>query len=245
MAPRIDHYDWLGGREALLRFGPDTSLETAPDTGPLLIALLPLFEEANRTRTFTVGLLRKLAARGIASLLPDLPGQGESLTPLASLTATRMAEAVAALAQRCRDEGRRVYALGLRSGALMDHRATLDGRWHLSPQTGDGLLRDLHRIWRAAGHRGDLDAMMAAGTDSVGIAGNCLSARLMSSFGTATPPDQPGIPRRIVRLQTELPAADRKIDAAPLWRRAEPGDDPALADLLADDVEQWLAACEA
>ncbi len=46
MAPRIDHYDWSGGREALLRFGPDT--------GPVVILALPLFEEANRTRTFAV-----------------------------------------------------------------------------------------------------------------------------------------------------------------------------------------------
>ncbi|RYD50253.1 MAG: hypothetical protein EOP60_12200, partial [Sphingomonadales bacterium] len=59
----IDHYDWAGGREAMLRFGPAT--------GPVVIAALPLFEEANRTRTFVVTLLRALAERGIAGALPD------------------------------------------------------------------------------------------------------------------------------------------------------------------------------
>lgn len=237
MAPRIDHYDWPGGREALLRFGPDH--------GPVIIALLPLFEEANRTRTFTVGLLRRLAARGIAGLLPDLPGQGESLVPLAALTGSAMTEAVAALADRCSAEGSQVYTLGIRSGALLDTRARLGGRWRFSPQTGDELLRELRRVWQAAGQRGGAEAMTDPGAHPIEIAGNRLSAPLLASFAGATPFDQPGVPRRVIRLATDPAPADRRIDAAPLWRRTEPGDDPALADLLADDIAQWLAACAA
>ena len=42
----------------MLRFGPDT--------GPVVVVALPLFEEANRTRAFAVSILRALAARGIA-----------------------------------------------------------------------------------------------------------------------------------------------------------------------------------
>jgi hypothetical protein len=42
---RFDTYDWPGGREAKLRFGPDS--------GSIVIVALPLFEEANRTRQFT------------------------------------------------------------------------------------------------------------------------------------------------------------------------------------------------
>lgn len=227
MASRIDHYDWSGGREAMLRFGPDT--------GPVLIVALPLFEEANRTRTFTVGLLRMLAARGITSLLPDVPGQGESLVPLTSMTIPRMAEALAAVTGRCRAEGRRSYALGIRSGALLDSAAAHAGRWHFAPQSGEDLLRDLHRIWRAAGHTGDRDVMMR-GAGTVEIAGNLLSADLLSSLAAATPIDQPGVPRRIV---------DRPPDSTPLWRRSEPGNDPALARTLADDIAIWLATCEA
>jgi hypothetical protein len=219
---RIDHYDWPGGREAMLGFGPDA--------GPILIAALPLFEEANRTRTFTVGLLRTLADRGIASLLPDVPGQGESTMPLTSMTIPRMAEALAAVANRCRAEGRRTYALGIRSGALLDVRARHRGRWHFAPQNGDDLLRDLHRIRRAAGNL-DRD-----GANPVEIAGNVLSADLLASLAAAIASDQPDVPRRIV---------DRPPDTTPLWRRAEPGNDPVLAHTLADDIATWLAICEA
>jgi hypothetical protein len=222
VGPRIDHYDWSGGREAMLGFGPDT--------GPILIAALPLFEEANRTRTFTVGLLRTLADRGIASLLPDVPGQGESTMSLTSMTIPRMAEALAAVTDRCRAEGRRTYALGIRSGALLDVRARHRGRWHFAPQTGDDLLRDLHRIRRAAGNL-DMD-----GGDPLEIAGNVLSADLLASLAAATPSDPPDVPRRIV---------DRPPDTTPLWRRAEPGNDPVLAQTLAEDIATWLAICEA
>ena len=55
MAPRIDSYAWSGGREAMLRWGPDG--------GPVVIAALPLLEEANRTRAFVVTILRALAKR--------------------------------------------------------------------------------------------------------------------------------------------------------------------------------------
>ena len=74
----IDHYDWPGGREAMLRFGPAT--------GPVVIAVMPLFEEANRTRAFMVAMLRALADRGIAGILPDLPGTGESRTEAKDIT---------------------------------------------------------------------------------------------------------------------------------------------------------------
>ena len=236
MAPRIDHYDWSGGREALLRFGPDT--------GPVVILALPLFEEANRTRTFAVGLLRRLAERGIAGLLPDVPGQGESVVPLAGLSVPRMAGALTALTHHCLDNGRRAFAVGIRSGALLDTLAPCNGRWHLAPQDGDSLLRDLHRTWRAAGNDGDRAVMMAGG-DAIEIAGNVLSPDLLASLTAATPFDRSGTPCRVVRLSSDPAPADRHIDAAPLWRRAEPGHDPALADLLADDIAAWIAACEA
>ncbi|MBX8845011.1 hypothetical protein HCH44_08830 [Sphingomonas melonis] len=236
MAPRIDHYDWSGGREALLRFGPDT--------GPVVILALPLFEEANRTRTFAVGLLRRLAERGIAGLLPDVPGKGESVVLLEDCTRFCMAEVLETLTDRCLDEGRRTYAVGIRSGALLDYCALHSGRWHLAPQDGESLLRDLHRTWRAAGNDGDRQAMMY-GADTAEIAGNVLSPNLLTSFSAAAPFDQPGTPRRVIRLSSDPAPADRHVDAAPLWRRAEPGDDPALAELLADDIAAWIAACEA
>ncbi|WP_235512517.1 hypothetical protein [Sphingomonas sp. Leaf17] len=236
----IDRYDWAGGREAMLRFGPAT--------GPVMVATLPLMEEANRTRTFVVGLLRALALRGIASVLPDVPGQGESLVPTGTLTVLRMAEALEAVTGRLNGEGRRTYALGIRSGTLLDYCALHEGRWHLSPIDGSDVLRDLHRTWLASGDRPagsrDLDTMMYGDDDPVEIAGNLLSSDFLSSLSAATPFDQPGIPRRVVRLSSDPRTADRHVEAAPLWRRAEPGDDPALAALLADDIAAWLRLCD-
>lgn len=236
----IDRYDWAGGTEAMMRFGPDT--------GPVMVAALPLLEEANRTRTFVVGLLRRLAARGIASVLPDLPGQGESLIPTGRLTVLRMAEALEAVTDRFMAQGRRTYALGVRSGSLLDYCALHHGRWHLSPVDGADVLRDLHRVWLAGGDRPkearDLNAMTFGKDDPVEIAGNALSRDFLSSLSAATPFDQPGLPRRVIRLASDPRPADRTITAAPLWRRAEPGDDPALADLLADDIAGWLRTCD-
>jgi len=237
MGPRIDHYTWRGGREALLRFGEDS--------GPVVIAALPLFEEANRTRTFAVTLLRALAARNIASLLPDVPGQGESTTPLTSLTLPDMAEALGAITNRCVREGRRTVALGIRSGALLDGSASHAGRWHFAPQTGSDLVRDLTRIWRAAGSARGRDLPMQAAPEPVEIAGNLLSRNLLSSLDADVALNPSSAPRRVVRLLSDARPADRQVDAAPLWRRAEPDSDPRLASLLADDIAQWMASCVA
>ncbi|HEX8486309.1 hypothetical protein [Sphingomonas sp.] len=237
----IDHYDWAGGREAMLRFGPDH--------GPVMVAALPLLEEANRTRTFVVTLLRALAERGIASVLPDLPGQGESLIPIADLTVLRLAEALEAVTVRLNAEGRLTFALGIRSGALLDYCALHQGRWHLSPVTGAELLRDLHRVWltqerRPAGEQ-SLDAMIYGDDEPVVIAGTALSADFLSSLSAAAPFDQPGIPRRLVRLAGDPRPADRLVEGVALWRRAEPGNDPALAARLADDIAAWMKTCAA
>ena len=49
---------------------------------------------------------------------------------------------------------------------------------------------------------------------------------------------------RTVRLDTDPKPADRHVPGTPLWRRAEPDNDPALAAILADDIADWIAACE-
>ncbi len=210
----IGHYDWAGGREAMLRFGPDT--------GPVIVAALPLFEEANRTRAFMVTILRALAERGIASALPDLPGQGESLVPTHRIEIANLRAAFAAAVRTVHD---RVYSIGIRSGALVDTLAIPAGRWHLTPQTGPELLRELHRIRQAGG-----------GDD---FAGNALSPAFLAEL------DNAGLEAaRTIRLNSDPKDADARYPGAPLWRRAEPDNDPALAALLADDIAAWIHACE-
>jgi hypothetical protein len=226
----IDWYDGSGGREAMLRFGPAE--------GPVVVAALPLFEEANRTRTFTVALMRLLAERGIATALPDLPGTGESLVQVEETTLLRMREAMAAAVEHLGP--RRTYALGIRSGALLDEDGPAYGRWHLAPQSGHELMRELERM--ANPSRAPDWWLLEEVTE---IAGNRVSVDLLDALLTAKlHTNRLGVPLRTVRLESDPRPADRKVPGAPLWRRAEPDHDPALAVLLADDIAAWIAACE-
>ena len=215
----IDSYDWAGGREAMLRFGPAT--------GPVVIAAMPLLEEWNRTRAFVVTLLRALAERGIASVLPDLPGHGESLATLPDLPQLRHAFAAAMYAGPSR------AVLSVRSGTLLDVGIADMRRWHLAPVNGRDLLRDLDRVRLASGEE--------PRDGTVTIAGTPLTAAFLQSLEQA----EVGADAHTVRLTTDPRPADRHLDGTPLWRRAEPGNDPALAATLADDIAEWLARCVA
>jgi len=230
----IDYYDWRGGREAMLRFGPET--------GPIVMIAMPLFEEANRIRAFVVTLCRTLAARGIASALPDLPGQGESLLPTEAARLDDWRTAFAAAAARL---GKRPYGASLRSGAAVDGEAALAGRWRLSPLSGAAALADLRRA-EAAGMK--MRSETVAELDDTGsppqlLAGNRVSPSLLRALADDAALAIPDGPLRTLRLTSDPQPADRKVDAAPLWRRAEPGNDPALATLLADDIAAWIAQC--
>lgn len=219
----IDGYDWAGGREALWRFGPDD--------GPVVALALPPFEEANRTRTFAVGLLRALAARGVGSMLPDLPGQGESLVPTEKVT---LADWRAAFATACMTVGRPVVVASIRGGALVDADAVVAGRWQLSPQPGARLVRELRRVALASGEADQGQMVMT-------MSGNHIARNLIGELERAEPSTDH--PVRVVRLGTDPAPADLRIDALPLWRRAEPDDDRILAETLADDLAAWSRAC--
>lgn len=208
--PRIDSYQWAGGREPMLRFGPGE---------PVVALALPLFEEANRTRAFGVSILRALAARGIGGVLPDLPGQGESAMPTSATTLAALREAFADIGVG--------NVIAIRSGALL----ALNGpAWLLSPQTGPDLLRELTRIRGAP-----LDG------DPVEVAGNLLSRTLLDELATAHAPAG----ARVIRLASDPQPADLHIDGTPLWRRAEPDNNPVFAEILAANIANWLTTCAA
>lgn len=220
---RFDTYDWTGGREAMLRFGPDT--------GPIVIAALPLFEEANRTRQFACTILRALADRGIGSVLPDFPGTGESVVATIDARLSDQRRAYCALAQQL---GATNYALSIRSGALVDTDTDLAGRWHLAPHTGADLVRDLDRT-RAATSRSGL-------APEGEYAGNRLSPEMLAELKDAVPREDGRY--RVVRLDTDPRAANATFTATPLWRRSEPGTDVFLAQQLAADISHWIASCD-
>lgn len=207
----IGHYDWAGGREAMLRFGPVDR--------PVVVFAQPLFEEANRTRTLIVTMARGLARRGIASVLPDLPGTGESLTPV---YAVRLADWRAAF-----ETFGHIHAVSLRGGALVPG-AVAASHWQLAPLDGPAQLRELERL-RTAG-------------DGATIAGNEVSDAFLTELAEAH--STPHVATRVVRLESDPKPADLKLPGTPLWRRTEPDNDPVLAEVLADDIAHWVRSCE-
>jgi hypothetical protein len=232
----INHYDWAGGREAMLRFGPDA--------GPVVIAAMPLFEEANRTRAFIVSILRALAGHGIASALPDLPGTGESLIETEYASVKNWNMAFSSAVELLEPESRPIHAIAVRGGALVDTTAPVASRWHFAPVAGEGLVRDMLRARLAAamesGETIGAEAIAPPGPP-IELAGNRLGRALLAELEHSVPSEGPSL--RIVRLDTDTLPADRHVAGAPLWRRSEPGNDPALARLLADDIAAWIATC--
>ena len=200
----------------MLRFGPEGA--------PTVLAALPLFEEANRTRAMLVDVLRRLAADGIAGALPDLPGQNESLvaTNAARLTDWRTAFAAAAHTLPAP-----VHVVAWRGGTLVDAQVEAASRWYLSPVGGEAVVRELRRVAQAAG--------------SADLAGNLIAADMLAELNAAEP--SIAEPLRVVRLDSDPRAADRKIAAPPPWRASEPGTDAALQETLAQDIAAWVRSC--
>lgn len=244
----IDYYTWSGGTEALLRFGPDQ--------GPVVVAAMPLLEEANRTRAFVVTMLRRLAQLGIACALPDVPGQGESLVPLESLSILDVQEAFAAAVAHAA-ANRSCYALSVRSGALLDALSPLSGRWHLAPQDGPDLLRELARIKGVKSRSAEpsdlwwfaetADWPADAPDPPVEIAGTLISTDFLTELTAKSrlaQSDGSDMPVRVVRLEGDPRPADVHFAGTPLWRRVEPDNDRSLAALLAVDIADWIHACE-
>lgn len=226
----ITHYEWQGGQEAVLRFGPPV--------GPVVLFAPALFEEANRTRAFTVTLQRALADLSLASMLPDLPGTNESLVDTESASLADWQAAFAAAAHSAARHGP-VHVAAIRGGALVDRFAKTKSRWYLAPVAGEALVRDLMRARKIA-QLGQSESEIES--DVYELAGNRLSATMIAELRAASPSTM--APVRTVRLLDDAMPSDRSVDGPPLWRRAEPDNDLALAGLLAADLASWVRQCE-
>lgn len=228
----------------MLRFGPET--------GPVVVVAMSLFEEANRMRAFAVTLCRLLAESGVASVLPDVPGQGESLLATEQTTLATVRRASDTVFEQVVREGRHAYSASIRSGALAGSEEYAFGYWYLSPKSGRDVLHEFRRVLQAGGRGHDALQLRnvlqaAAARFPMEIAGNLVGSTFLEDVATdqrTYPMDTVGVPRRIVRLSKEAAEAHRHVPGPPLWRRAEPGNDPALAALLADDIAEWIARCE-
>jgi hypothetical protein len=202
-----------------------------------ILIVPPLFEEANRTRRTLVLAMRALAAEGFAAVLPDLPGQNESLVPLDQVDLARWQDALAGVAAGI--DGPMMIA-SVRGGTLIDHGAKAAAWWRLAPVGGASLLRTLLRARvsadREAGITCSLEELQAeAKTAPLLLAGNRLSPAMVAQLGTSEA--QAVEPLRRVGLGAD------GIAGTPLWLRAEPGEDAAMAKAIAADISAWSKTC--
>jgi hypothetical protein len=209
-----DAYTWNRGQELLLRYGDSLPVQ--------IIIIQPLFEEANRCRRLLANVMRGLAANGIGSALPDLPGMGESLVDISAISLDDWQNAVQAAAKVIKP----VVIASLRGGALIDGGLAAKGHWRFAPETGRRIVRDLRRTQISG---------------SALYAGHAISADFLNMLESAIP--LPLAPLRTLRLESDAGEADARVAGTPLWRRAEPGDDAALTVSLVSDLTDWVKQC--
>jgi hypothetical protein len=187
-----------------------------------LLILPALFDEANRMRRFTVEVMRRLAAAGIDSFLPDLPGCNESLTPLEQCTLTQWQGAARAAAV----EFGASRVLAIRGGGLLLPFAA--SGWHYGPVKGATILRQLLRARvlaaREAGRGESVEALLEQGQrEGLELAGYRFGADLIRELQAAELPERDGI----------ATVSQDMLGGSPLWLRAEPDEDRTQADALA------------
>lgn len=209
-----------------------------PVNAPTVLILPPLFEEANRLRRTLVLTMRALADAGIASLLPDLSGQNESLVATEAATLSLWSEEAAALATR---EAIALVA-SFRGSCLIDGQIAAP-HWRCAPVAGGSLLKAMLRSRIAAdaenGVRSDSAQLLEqAQTAPLSLAGNLLSPQMIAELGNAEPCAV--TPLRTVKIGS---ASEDAIAGTPLWLRAEPGEDGDMARALAADIADWMQQC--
>ena len=218
-------------REYAAGAGSEWMLLHGPDAGTRVLILAPLLNEMNLMRALAVDMARRLAGRGHACAIPDLPGCGESLTPLRDVAWGAWHDAAAAAAEAWRAaDGSPPHVVSLRGGCLLDGACAAASRWRFAPVEGRALIRPLERAHRIAHREGgapeDEDGV-------VSLAGYAFGPAFLDAMRAAAPAAVAG------PLRTQ--AAERS--GMPLWRRAEPGTDADLAERLSADIADWVSSC--
>lgn len=187
-----------------------------------LLVLPAWFDEANKMRRQTVEVMRRLDLSGVDSFLPDFAGCNESLQPLA----TQTLECWRSAAQVAAAQFRATHVLAVRAGCLLAPPG-LPG-WRYAPTTGAKALRSLLRARTVAaredGHSETIEDLSAiARFEGITLAGWPLGAALFNALESAV--------ANADSQQATIQQSD--IGGAGLWLRAEPGEDPEQADMLA------------
>ena len=220
--PRHMSYIYAGGQEQCLCFGPK-------DAARRILILPPLFDEMNRTRRTLVQAMRELAARGIASCLPDYPGCNESMAALEQQSIDGWRGAVTSAA----DLFGATHVFSVRGGGLLDDVPGLPVM-RLASAKGASLVKTLVRTQIAGdketGILSTADGLaQQALTGTVALAGNVFSAQLWADLDNAVPIEN--------ELISEMDLTD--IQGSALWLRAEPGYDQGMAAALAEALNAW------
>ncbi|NMN03657.1 MULTISPECIES: hypothetical protein [unclassified Novosphingobium] len=208
------------------------ALVTQSGDAARVLIVPPLFDEMNRARAMLAAVMRHLATAGVAAVLPDLPGCGESVQDFAAQSLNAWRAAMIAAARHFAAS----HVLALRGGALVAP-PTLPG-WALAPVSGDAVLRPLLRAASLAARARNEDASPAAlleqgRTQGLVLAGYPCGAALIAGLHGALPA---GEGQQAIAL-SDLGAAG----PAP-WVRQEPAPAPALAQALAARIVADLAA---
>lgn len=196
-----------------------------------LLIVPPLFDEMNKMRRLLVGMMRRLDAAGIDSMLIDLPGCNESLAELASQNGHCWQHAANAAAEQLGAN----YVLGVRGGAMFvpEH---LPG-WLYAPVAGPNTLNRLARsrtiAAREAGREESVKHLLDQGArEGIDLAGFRLGPQMITDLAQRKLPVRTGLDK----IEQDA------IGGAGMWLRAEPGDAPdqaeALAELLAKELRE-------
>lgn len=199
--------------------GSEMMLALGPRDGPQVLFLEAFLEERNFLRRTMILIARHLADAGIGSCLPDLPGTGDSLLSIAEIDLADWRRAAADAAHAIATEtGRRPVVASIRTAALIDDAADAASWWRFAPAIGADLLRTMRHAERIGGPP---------------FAGYRITATMAAELERTLPAHPPG----------PLREAESPAQGAPLWRRAEPTEDRALAAALAKDLAAWVASC--
>ena len=210
-----------------------------PENGPTILILPPLFEEANRMRRILVQVMRELAARGLSTALPDLPGTNDSQIETVDARFDDWAAAVTALADALPSP---LLTVAVRGGALFDGFAKPAARWRLAPESGKRLLRDMLRATALSGGIKASELEAQAHGAPTRLAGNLLHPALFIALDGA---DAEPTAARTAAIGETLTECDVIFAGSPPWRRAEPEDDATLVIAMVDDITTWARTCVA
>ena len=207
--------------------GEESALVAGPSDATARVLIVPaLFEEANRTRRMLTETMRLLAERGMASVMPDLPGCNESLAPLNRQDVETWRAAIAAAAVHFAG----THVLAIRGGALV--APALPGCL-LEPIAGSQVLRPMLRARTIAARENGREETMAGLLESgrikgIELAGYCLGAEMIHGLESA----------EVEHQDAFLSLHD--IGGEALWLRNEPGENYTLSQLLAAQIIEFI-----